>query len=88
MAFYSHEWQEGAFFNRQCISEKTVQINFCCTFVEKNNIYQKIPTIAMVSLKHRNRSEAVFKSAAPDSLHPRILRAGKGDLCAVNVDFP
>lgn len=51
-------------------------------------MYQKIPTITMESLKHRNRSEAVFKSAAPDSLHPRILRAGKGDLCAVNVDFP
>lgn len=51
-------------------------------------MYQKILTIAKKSLKHRNRSKAVFKSAAPDSLHPRILRAGKGDLCAVNVDFP
>lgn len=55
--------------------------------MEKNNIYQKIPTIAMVSFKHRNRSEAVFKSAAPDSLHPRILRAGKGDLYAVKCGF-
>lgn len=68
--------------------KQEVQLYFYSTFVEKNNIYQKILTIAKESLKHRNRSKAVFKSAAPDSLHPRILRAGKEDLCAVNVDFP
>lgn len=87
MDVYSYEQREGVFTVYFTESRKFRQ-NFCSTFVEKTNIDQKILTIATESLKRKNRSKAVFKSAAPDSLHPRILRAGKGVLCAVNVDFP